>query len=876
MIIPCVAMLLAGSNQCVAADAALVAHFPLDDGEGDVVRDLAGGPDGEVHGALWREYGDGHVLAFDGEDDYVKVDGEGALDLRGSMTLSAWVWPEEVPTGEVGICGKQFTSYLLTYYRDRKCWWYVGNGGNNASSPVIAGTWSHVTGTFDGSALRLYVNGELAFQRKSQFDAPPAGKHFFIGCVIGDPDASDPAYTRSGFFKGMVADVRLYPGALPAEEIAEQYAAEVRERFAPSLAEVKRLKSGPRLTRGDLALRVAPSGAMQVSTGEAFCLVGSEFSYPGEAIGWNRLGGDGDAAWRPQVWKRARAIHVTAAGEHYRLERVARLHEGRIDVEDTLTNLTDEPVGILLRHEVAGERFHANTRLGLGSDEPICFAGQQDYDVGIVVDDDLGRAYFSPFCIANRLGFRVDRFALDAGKTYTFRWSVHILLPTGEALALVNRVREQWGANHTLLGPGSFFFANSDLVDDPVRLEAYLQRRKLRIAMLSPWLDYDPGTMDHVIPRDEYKAMMQKAARAIKAADPEVKCLGSIETDWVTIYPERIPGGEKLPVATPETGPYGPTPIGAELVKVLEDADLPWVDSMKRDREGGGMLELYTRNGKPQTALGVYPAPGNYQAEFLMEQAKFICEECGLDGFYIDEFNLFWVDSHEQWDGSTAAIDPRTGEITRRYTFASVSGIGPRRDLCEYAVSNDLTMVCNTWASTLTENRLPVMRFAETWSNFDVAGLPEAAKPPFMPSLARGQLGTPIGLGILRPKEGVSSAELLMRGIVLYLRHGMVYYHYFYGDLPEDGEGAGEYGPINHMFPLTPVRLFEGGIEGEERTITCISGTYGWPHEARPTVLVFGPDGRAKDAASVVERVGEGWNVRLDIADWSDIAVIEP
>jgi hypothetical protein len=144
-----------------------------------------------------------------------------------------------------------------------------------------------------------------------------------------------------------------------------------------------------------------------------------------------------------------------------------------------------------------------------------------------------------------------------------------------------------------------------------------------------------------------------------------------------------------------------------------------------------------------------------------------------------------------------------------------------------------------------------------------------------MADLAKGQLGTPIGLGVLQPQGKIASAELLMRGLILYLRHGMVYYHYFYGDVPETGEGSGEYGPINHMFPLTPVRLFEGGIEGKERTITCVSGTYTWPHPTKPTVLLFGPDGREKRADFTLNETRAGWSVNLRLTDWTDVGVVE-
>ena len=43
--------------------------------------------------------------------------------------------------------------------------------------------------------------------------------------------------------------------------------------------------------------------------------------------------------------------------------------------------------------------------------------------------------------------------------------------------------------------------------------------------------------------------------------------------------------------------------------------------------------------------------------------------------------------------------------------------------------------------------------------------------------------------------------------------------------------------------PLTPET---SGIIGEERIITCLSGTYEWNHPDMPSVLVFDKDGRVK------------------------------
>ena len=113
-----------------------------------------------------------------------------------------------------------------------------------------------------------------------------------------------------------------------------------------------------------------------------------------------------------------------------------------------------------------------------------------------------------------------------------------------------------------------------------------------------------------------------------------------------------------------------------------------------------------------------------------------------------------------------------------------------------------------------------------------------------------------------------------MRGIVTLLRHGILYYPHD-PEIPATGEHGGEYGPINHMFPITPVRLFEGGIEGRERTITCVSGTYRWQGQRPPRILLFDGVGREKKHDLKAERTELGWKVAIKLRDWVEIAVIE-
>jgi hypothetical protein len=311
---------------------------------------------------------------------------------------------------------------------------------------------------------------------------------------------------------------------------------------------------------------------------------------------------------------------------------------------------------------------------------------------------------------------------------------------------------------------------------------------------------------------------------------------------------------------------------------VIDEANLPWRDSVKRKTDGTLELELYSRGGKPQTALSVYPAVGNYQFEFLMGQVRFLLDEVGLDGFYIDEFSQAWrggIPSYSGWDGLSAEVDPQTGRITRRYVDCSLAGVSARVALVQSALQRGKIVIANTYATAKEEQSLPVHRFAETQGAFDPFAVGDGTKPPTVPFLYRGALGSPIGLGILGASGQEDTARRIMKALITYLRHGVLYYHYAIQDIPETGPGGGEYGPVNHMFPLTPVALHEGWIEGKERIVTCVSGTYHWPRGRPPVIHRFDLHGREKTHTFPCEASGAGWKIDVQLQDWAEFAIIE-
>lgn len=637
------------------------------------------------------------------------------------------------------------------------------------------------------------------------------------------------------------------------------------------------------LRAGEVRVDAGRGGRIRIARGRESYLVESAYSYPGEKIGWNRLSEartGSEARWRPRTKRvSAGSLEVEARGRFFSLRRTVVLENGKMEFEDRLANLTDAPVGLLVRNSLtASESFISAVSPG-GAENPTIFLAGAGGSLGLVMEDDVSRLRFKPVLSVpgRQAEFQVTGFTLDVGKSYTLRWTIYLLGAGASYFHFINRVRQDWRTDFPIQGPFAFFDLSSPLLSDPMRLKSYLKRKSLRIVALSPWLDYDPGSFDRVWPREEYKERVQRAIRTLKEADPGIQCLGSIETDWVTIYPERIKGGEKLPVAGP--GAHGV--LTAEQTAVIDNANLPWKDSVKRNANGNLTLELYISGGKPQTSLSVYPAVGNHQYDFMLGQVKFLLDEVGVDGVYIDEFSQGWDGiphrDYTAWDGWSAEIDPKTGRIGRKYIDCSLRGVAARVNLCNYALKRGKIVVANTYSTSSEEQPLPVNRFAETLSYFNPFAVTDGVEPPEVPRLFSGALASPIGLGILAPAAKTDTARRINKALITYLRHGMLYYHYDWasGEIAESGPGSGEYGSINHMFPMTIVRLEEGWIEGRERTITCVSGSYLRPQGSRPTVHLFDLDGREKPHGFVVSPVAGGWQVQIALRDWCEIAVIE-
>jgi glucose/arabinose dehydrogenase len=159
------------SNTAPPPPTGLVASYGFNEGTGTRVTDLSGnGNNGTTRGTTWTTAGKyAGAATFDGTSSWVTVNDANTLDLTTGMTLEAWVYPTALGTGWRTVIFKEKTGGLIysLFANDssQRALTQLNIGGElNAwgTTQLPLNTWSYIAGTWDGTTLKMWVNGVLA------------------------------------------------------------------------------------------------------------------------------------------------------------------------------------------------------------------------------------------------------------------------------------------------------------------------------------------------------------------------------------------------------------------------------------------------------------------------------------------------------------------------------------------------------------------------------------------------------------------------------------------------------------------------------------------------------------------------------------------
>ena len=92
----------------------------------------------------------------------------------------------------------------------------VGNNQNTGAGSIPVGQWVHLAGVYDGTSMRLYVNGSEQATLSKSGTIKASDRPLLLG---GNANTSDPQ-AASETLAGRVDEARLYNRALTAAEIA--------------------------------------------------------------------------------------------------------------------------------------------------------------------------------------------------------------------------------------------------------------------------------------------------------------------------------------------------------------------------------------------------------------------------------------------------------------------------------------------------------------------------------------------------------------------------------------------------------------------------------------------------------------------------------
>ena len=164
---------------------------------------------------------DGRLMSFIGLDRY-RLEFDGTVDYvtvgnchTGDYTISAWIKPDSVSDGTI-YSGNGYE--MLLRPSSGKLQMFAGGSGNKEITDdvcIVVDVWHYVVGTWDGSNVKLYVNGVLkSSSTTGTLDNPDVG----AGMIGRHSTASQ------NFFNGSMGQVAIWNTVLTPAEVTTLYA----------------------------------------------------------------------------------------------------------------------------------------------------------------------------------------------------------------------------------------------------------------------------------------------------------------------------------------------------------------------------------------------------------------------------------------------------------------------------------------------------------------------------------------------------------------------------------------------------------------------------------------------------------------------------
>ena len=196
----------------------LVSAWDFDENEGVVATDKIGTNNGSISNALWGKGVEGSCLEFNRINSNVNIHNSANLSPSSAITMMAWAVAQENRSSKIfqkgdwdghGIGQDVWNGWQVNIRLDDNTSQSIEWG---AGRPML-NEWYHLALTYDGSVLKMYVNGQLKNSKSVSGKLKVTSRDISIG--------SDNSNQK--FFKGSIDDVKFFGVALSQTEIQSNF-----------------------------------------------------------------------------------------------------------------------------------------------------------------------------------------------------------------------------------------------------------------------------------------------------------------------------------------------------------------------------------------------------------------------------------------------------------------------------------------------------------------------------------------------------------------------------------------------------------------------------------------------------------------------------
>ena len=307
-----------------AQGSGFIAQYHLDETSGTVAADSSGnGLNGALgNGPTWVAGRANGGLRFDASNDFVDLGNAPALNPANAISISAWIRPTSVTLSQFIVVKDSLPSGRLQYFlrtqsggRIRMGIYASSENYFTTGAVLTPNTWQFVAGVWDGSVIRIYLNGQLVGTSGA-----------VTGSMSDNGVNARMGMRQDGYlpFGGTIDEVSIFDRALSAAEILSQYNSVVQDATSPAASITAPQQNGAVLG----TVTVAASASDNVG------VAGVRFFVDGAAIGAE----DTTAPYQVSL------NTTTLTNGPHQLTAVARDAAGNTGTSAGVTVLVDNPV----------------------------------------------------------------------------------------------------------------------------------------------------------------------------------------------------------------------------------------------------------------------------------------------------------------------------------------------------------------------------------------------------------------------------------------------------------------------------------------------------------------------------------------------------